>query len=252
MGILDRLRQKQETDPFKAWWIGHVRRIYQEERIPFTEESLAREAGEMPRLRLYKCVQCHQLLMHAGETMPAACPECGRPLQEVPATGGDVPLDPRARSPIAAQGHYGHALECFKRNDPPGAAAALTRAVELQPDFVDAWHNRSEARIAMGDLKGAIEDCDQVIRLSPKDAGAYVNRGSAKAQAGDFAGCVADTSAALSLGYDKPIAYFNRGAALFRLRDPDAHADLRRFLELSPNDGRADAARAMLKMLGET
>ncbi|MDQ2803116.1 MAG: hypothetical protein M3Y41_10675, partial [Pseudomonadota bacterium] len=46
-------------------------------------------------------------------------------------------------------------------------------AVTLQPDLAAAWRERAEARLAAGDVAGAVEDLGEATRREPRDFLAY-------------------------------------------------------------------------------
>jgi tetratricopeptide (TPR) repeat protein len=52
-----------------------------------------------------------------------------------------------------------------------------SEAIGRQPDFAEAYNNRSQSRKGNGDINGAISDCNEAIRLNPNLAEAYTNRG---------------------------------------------------------------------------
>jgi tetratricopeptide (TPR) repeat protein len=55
----------------------------------------------------------------------------------------------------------------------------LVRAIELKPDYVDAYNSRGVAYADLKEYQHAIEDYDRAIDLDPKYVSAYNNRGSA-------------------------------------------------------------------------
>ena len=61
----------------------------------------------------------------------------------------------------------------------------FNKAIELNPNYVDAYYNRAGAKSKLGDILGAIIDYDQVIKLNMNDADAYRNRSMLKAKLGD-------------------------------------------------------------------
>ena len=54
---------------------------------------------------------------------------------------------------------------------------SYTQAIQLNPRYADAYHNRGLAHIGKGNYKNAIADASTAIRLKPKDAEAFVLRG---------------------------------------------------------------------------
>lgn len=57
------------------------------------------------------------------------------------------------------------------------AEKAFTEALELQPDFAEAWNKRATVRFFMGDLEGSVEDCAHVLKLEPRHYGALAGLG---------------------------------------------------------------------------
>jgi len=55
-----------------------------------------------------------------------------------------------------------------------------TSAIELDPDYAEAYYNRAYDRSEIRDYQGAIADYTKVIELAPDAAPAYFNRGLAK------------------------------------------------------------------------
>jgi tetratricopeptide (TPR) repeat protein len=253
MTLFDKFKHYR-SNPSRDWFRREIKKIYREEEIPYDESSLDKFKGEIPRIRMFMCrTNCGSpMVIHIGNSSPAPCSVCGRNLEEIEVDLSQIALEGKERDAVAAKGHYEYAGRCFKKDDPMAALKSLNRAIELDPKFVDAYYNRAEARIALGDLDGAIEDCNNVIRMTPDAADAFVKRGAAKAMKQDYQGCVDDTTKALSLGYTKPIALFNRGMSFVYLsKVREAIQDLRKFVELAPSDPRAVAARKALILMGD-
>ena len=123
-----------------------------------------------------------------------------------------------------------------------------TKAIELKPDYADAYNNRGIAKKAKGDLDGAIADYTKAIELKPDDADAYINRGDAKKAKGDLDGAIADYTKAIELKPDDAEAYVNRGDAKKAKGDLDgAIADYTKAIELKPDDAEAYVNRGIAK-----
>jgi tetratricopeptide (TPR) repeat protein len=227
-------------------WSEYLKTIHLEEGLPISEvfESQLR-APNLPTA--LQCSSGHNVL-HFGQEIPVQCPQCGRTLKQIDVLGSFA--TPELKISLVIQAHDLYARDCSRRCDFVGAERSLTRILALKPDQEDALHNRAEARIASGNLKGGIEDCDAVIALNPSAADTHLTRGAAKAQLKNYKGAIQDTSKALAMGTKLPIAYYNRGICfLLSGSYKDARSDFERFLALAPYDPRAPSVRETLKVL---
>lgn len=68
---------------------------------------------------------------------------------------------------LSVDDHMGRAISALQKKDLTKAAAEVTEAIELKPDFVDGYLLRSSLRAMTGDIVGAIADSTQVIELMP-------------------------------------------------------------------------------------
>ena len=89
--------------------------------------------------------------------------------------------------------------------DHRGAIADFTKAIEIDPQYMDAYYNRGNSKYKLEDYRGAIVDYTKAIEIDPQYASAYFNRGVTKLRAGQLdSGCI-DLSKAGELG--NPDAY---------------------------------------------
>lgn len=166
------------------------------------------------------------------------------------------------------------------------ALTNLTKAVELNRLYEEAYHARGRTRWCLQDYNGAIADYDEAIALNSKCGGYYCNRGQAKyslkmvpealadynkaieldsgiAQAyfnrgtlklvslSNYSGAIADFTKAIELHNDpqEECIYFWRGNAKLELKDyAGAIADFGKSLELNPNGGCARFATTNLDL----
>ncbi len=130
--------------------------------------------------------------------------------------------------------------EKYRKGDRQGAIEDFSQAIELNPNYVNAYYNRGIVRYILGDNKGAIADFNEVLRINPNLFQAYVNRGNARDDSGDSQGAIADYNEALRINPSDSKAYYNRGVTRSRLGDnKGAIADYNEALRINPNYAKA-------------
>lgn len=79
------------------------------------------------------------------------------------------------------------------------AAAAFTKAINLDSDFAVAYANRAWTYIKLGRFEEAIADCTKAIELDPGLATAYNSRGWANTKLGRYEQAIEDFNKAVEL-----------------------------------------------------
>ncbi len=116
------------------------------------------------------------------------------------------------------------------------AIAKFTKAIQKQPENVDAYLGRSHAYIRMNELDKALADCDTVIRLQPTNHFAFLNRGAIYGLKEDYPRSLADTTQCLELQPEYQDALFNRACTFSRLGNTEeALVDFSKAILLSPS-----------------
>ena len=135
------------------------------------------------------------------------------------------------------------------------AITDFDEAIRLKPDFAEAYYNRGITKAELGHHKDAIADYDEAIRLKPDYAKAYNNRGVEKAALGQRTEAIADYDKAIRLQLDHAEAYYNRGNAKVALNLIDeARQDYEKSRDLARdvgNDSLADLAEQRLRELDD-
>ena len=101
------------------------------------------------------------------------------------------------------------------------AIESYDRAIQLKPDYVDAYYNRGIALKDTGQPEQAVESYEMAIRFKPDYAEAYNNRGIALKEIGQRELALESFEMAIQLKPDYAEAYNNRGNELKKLGQPD-------------------------------
>lgn len=130
------------------------------------------------------------------------------------------------------------------------AIADLNQAIELDPDYAEAFANRGQAAIGEQRYEEAIADLDHAIELNGSLSQAFGNRGFAWQQLGKDVEAIADYTRAIEID-NNPEAYFNRASIRYALgRFEEAYADYKAVLEYGPGTYRAFVAETQVNVLG--
>ena len=111
------------------------------------------------------------------------------------------------------------------------AIGAYDKAIELNPDYADAYRKRGTVKLALDDYEGAIEDYTQCIKLNSGSAWVYYNRGLAQAKLGYseskkenvekaqdlYESTIEDCTQVIKLDPEDVDSYLNRGVAKIAL-----------------------------------
>ena len=106
-----------------------------------------------------------------------------------------------------------------KKGNNRGAITDYTKAIEIDPKYINAYFNRAISRENIGDLKGAVLDYSKVVELDPKDVDAYYNRAILKEDIGDLKGAVLDYTKVVELDPEDGDAFSNRALLKEKLGD---------------------------------
>ena len=181
-------------------------------------------------------------------------------------------LDEASLSVPKGMHHYSVANDWMNKNDFKKALAHYNMAIELSPDFAEAYFQRGMAHIQRSSLDKAMEDfttaiglktdggyyfmrgalwlvfkayqkamddLSQAIDLNFANASAYTSRGKAWEGLGEYDRAIEDHNIAIRLEPKSALAYTHRGESWYlKNRDAEAIADFKMALTLQPEEGR--------------
>jgi Flp pilus assembly protein TadD len=114
------------------------------------------------------------------------------------------------------------------------------KAIELKPDYADAYNNLGIALKAQNKLEAAIEQYQKAIELKPDDASAYNNLGNALKAQNKLEAAIEQYQKAIELKPDDASAYNNLGIALQAQNKLEAAIEqYQKAIELKPDDASA-------------
>jgi tetratricopeptide (TPR) repeat protein len=77
------------------------------------------------------------------------------------------------------------------------ALPILTKAIQLDPTYANAYSKRGAIEFELGDFSQALADLNTALKLNPKQPNVWFDRGILRAKQGDFSGAITDLKEAL-------------------------------------------------------
>ncbi|MCA9803846.1 MAG: tetratricopeptide repeat protein [Cyanobacteria bacterium HKST-UBA02] len=143
--------------------------------------------------------------------------------------------------------HWIRGIARFKDGEKEGGISDVTRAIELDPTYVNYRLERAEFCAALHDWGTAIRDCDEAIRIDNDNAYAYYLRGNYWIELGLHEQARVDFTRAIELDPDYVAAYIQRGLVYEGMKRPAiARRNYEFALALNPNIGLSHTRLAAL------
>ena len=150
-------------------------------------------------------------------------------------------------APDRALGHYQEGMRLLGPGDFEAAAAQFTKAIEIVPEYADAYLGRGKAHQAAGQNDAALADFGKAIAIDPTIEIAYTARGTTWRLHGDIQKALDDFSQSIRL-HPTADAYYQRGLT-FQVQHQTQLAvdDYDRAVDLDPGAPYLYRARAKAK-----
>ena len=150
-----------------------------------------------------------------------------------------------------AYNNLGVTLNKLGRNEE--AITSLNRAIDLWPNYAEAYNNLGKVLIDFGEYKEAVANLNQAIKLWPDYAGAYNNLGNALENLSKYEEAISSYNKAIELNPDDAGTHNNLGNALKGLgKYEEAISSYNKAIELNPNEaGTHNSLGNALKHLGK-
>jgi tetratricopeptide (TPR) repeat protein len=116
------------------------------------------------------------------------------------------------------------------------AMADYSRAIEIDPLFVEAYNNRGLVYQNKGSFNKAIDEYKKALTINPTFFKAYNNRGVAYQERGSLEQALADYNKAIAINPNYADAYYNRGL-VYQSKDDfnQALADYNKAIAINPD-----------------
>ncbi|MCP4898539.1 MAG: tetratricopeptide repeat protein [bacterium] len=138
--------------------------------------------------------------------------------------------------------HYEDGIVRLEASEYEAAVKSLDRAIEVNPEYFEAYERRANAKLYLKDYKGMIADSTRSVEINPEHASAYNTRCLAHYYLEDFQSVVEDATKAVELKPDYAEAWINRGLAHQELGEDDkALADYSNAAEAGQDEWATDA-----------
>lgn len=132
--------------------------------------------------------------------------------------------------------------------DHQGVLADYDQLVRLQPQDIPTLLERARYRVMFNNSQGAIQDYARVLQLNPKEIQAYRGRAQAYTSLENHAAAIADYDALIRLTPNEAWDYLDRGFARQAIKDyQGAIADANQALEFQPKEPDAYRLRSEAK-----
>ena len=161
-----------------------------------------------------------------------------------------TPQSEPAKTSRNAKDFFSRGMKKSEEKQYKNAINEYSKAIELEPNFVDAYLKRCEMRYKLGDNQGVLDDCYRVIQIEPSVSKAYYYQGRARFSLGYVEASIDSYSEAIRQNQSYAYAYYYRGIAYHDLKNsPLALEDWQTAAELFRTEGNYNAYRLTKKKI---
>ncbi len=132
--------------------------------------------------------------------------------------------------------YFEQGLDCAAKQQYDCAISNYGKAIELKPDYFEAYKHRAVIYYANGNFQQAVTDYNRAIELNPNDAASFYGRGTALSNSGDFDRAIEDYTRAIELSPNDAQYIFSRGLTFYNRKEYEKAIDAYdKAIELDPN-----------------
>ncbi|MBD0346206.1 MAG: tetratricopeptide repeat protein [Coleofasciculus sp. Co-bin14] len=120
--------------------------------------------------------------------------------------------------PEYAEAWQGKGNSLLELNQYKDALNAYDKAIQIQPDYLKAWMGRSKALDRLQRYEEAINSLDTLLKIQPNHLEAWSDRGNVQIKLQQYSEAIASFDKAVRIKPDYSPAWYKRGLALHNLR----------------------------------
>ena len=129
---------------------------------------------------------------------------------------------------------FNEGFAAFERGDYSTAISFYTQAIELKPDYFEAYHNIGVAYVRRNDFNNALPNLNAAIKINPNSPKLYAVRGCIYLNLKNYSAAVSDCNKALQLEPQNADAFLFRALAQGNLKNfSQAISDCNSAMQLS-------------------
>lgn len=157
----------------------------------------------------------------------------------LPSNGETHVSTPALNDSEKAEEFFNFGWENFNSGNYQVALLDFSCAIQINPDFIEAYHNRGLCFHSLGNFDKAIKDFDKVLDSNPKNFEVLHFRGKARSRRRDYEIAIADLTKAAELNAENADVFYQRGVAYVSLAGSqnydNAIRDFDRAIALAPD-----------------
>lgn len=155
-----------------------------------------------------------------------------------------------AQTSLSAEQYLEYGKQQFEQGEIDEAISVYTKAIELKPNFTQAYLYRGIAYGINRDREKASADYTAAIEIDPRTFQAYFLRADIKLSFKDYDGAIADAAKVVALDPKNQEAYFNRSYFYFiQNKRAEAAADLKKAAAIDANTQIGKYSAQLLQVL---
>ncbi len=180
-------------------------------------------------------IYCYQCLTRLKTDTDSNCPKCDVLIENInPNWRLLFNIISKANDPIA---YYNVANTLSQLGDYRGAIELHTKAIEIDPNYVNAYNNKGNCLVQLEEYSNAIKCYDKAIQINPNCVDAYYNKGNVFNNLKDYSEAIRYYNICIKLDPNYKMAYKFKANALQEQQDfTTAIKWYNKAIEMSPND----------------